>query len=65
MEGRDSSCLRKWHVQECPEGVLPPLPRSTSSTSRWALRGAADGKTEFNFTDIQSKQNNVFNIPAV
>lgn len=56
---------RKQPAHTCPEGVPAPLPRSIFPTSQGALRGAADGKMEFNLTGVQSKQNNMLNVLAV
>ena len=69
MERRNSSCFAKsgMFISVLKGSLLcchaPPL----FPMRQWSLRGtsAADGKMEFKFTGVQSKQNNVFNIPAV
>lgn len=56
---------RKQPAHKRPEWISAPLPRSIFPTSQGALRGAANGKMEFNLTGVESKKNNMFNVPAV
>jgi hypothetical protein len=54
----ESNCA--WVVWWAPSAAALPC-----SIRQWSQHGAADGNMGFNFTGVQSKQNNVFNIPAV